>query len=117
MQNQTEELWLTGSSPAELGTGIFVFPQDKSAEFGPATWVQPIKSDMHGPLTKALVSPVIYGECVKRGEKDGVLAYRWVPQSIAPYPVVLAAAQSCSRVPCVRRCASYGCLCVTGECQ
>jgi hypothetical protein len=117
MQNQTEELWLTDSSPAEPGTGVFVFPQDKSTEFGPSSWVQPINSEIHGLLTKALISNIIYGNCAKLGEKDWVLAYRWIPASVAPYPTVLAAAQACTSTRCVRRCASYGCLCISGACK
>ncbi len=117
MQNQTEELWLTDSSPTDSGTGIFIFPQDKNSEFGPSSWGQPINSEVRGLLAKALVSNVTYGDCVKRGEKAWMLAYRWIPESVASYPTVLAAAQACTSTRCVRRCASYGCVCVTGECK
>jgi hypothetical protein len=115
MHNQTEEVSLIDSSTD--GTGVFVFPEGKKSEFGMVNWGQSIKSDRHGRLQKALISSVTYADCVSRGEKDWMLGYKWVPASLAPYDKVVDAARSCSSTRCVRRCASYGCICIAGECK
>jgi hypothetical protein len=117
MKNQTEELWLTDSPAADSGTGIFIFPSTQAVEFGVSNWQQPTISEGHGPLQKALVSDMTYLDCVKRGQKDWILAYKWVPESLAPYVTVMASASSCSPVRCVSRCARYGCVCIDGECK
>jgi hypothetical protein len=117
MDNQTEEIWLTDSAANAQGTGVFVFSQTQSTQFGSSNWEESISSLVHGSLQKALVAKVTYVECVTRGEKAGVGACKWVPEALAPYEAVLAAATSCSPLRCVRRCASYGCVCTGGECK
>jgi hypothetical protein len=113
MQNQTEELWLSG--PANDGTGVFVFPEGR--EFGDADWTQSFKANRYGALQKALVRNISYASCVERGEQNWMLSYKWVPQALASYEVVLAAARGCSGQACVRRCAGFGCLCISGACR
>jgi hypothetical protein len=117
MDNQTEEIWLTDSEASAHGTGVFLFSQTQSTQFGNSDWEQSINSQVHGSLQKALVSKITYVECVSRGEKAGVLACKWVPEALAPYKAVVAAATSCVALRCVRRCASYGCVCTVGECK
>jgi hypothetical protein len=115
MQNQTEELWLSGL-PNE-GTGVFVFSEEQSREFGKADWTQSFKSNRFGSLQKALLRDLSYADCVDRGEQRWMIGYKWVPQALASYEVVLAAAKSCSGQACVRRCAGYGCICISGACR
>ena len=117
MQNQTEEHWLVDSPPGEWGTGVFAFPESQSAEFGTSDWVMSLGPTPSAPSQKALVQNLSYVDCAKRGEQSWMLAYKWVPQSLASYAEVLAAAQSCTPTRCVRRCARYGCLCVAGVCK
>jgi hypothetical protein len=118
MANQTEELWLTDALNNDVGTGVFVFPEQQTAEFGSSTWeTMGIQSQVHGVLHKALVSSITYPDCVKRGERTWMLGYKWVPETVAPYGTVQAAAASCSPTRCVKRCASYGCVCIAGECK
>lgn len=117
MKNQTEELWLTDSSAADLGTGIYIFPSTHAVEFGFSNWQHPTFSQVHGPIHKALVSSMTYLDCVKRTQSDWILAFKWVPESLAPYATVVASAGSCTPIRCVTRCASYGCVCIGGECK
>lgn len=116
MQNQTEELWLSG--PSNDGTGVFVFPEGQTSEFGKSDWTQAFKSNRFGSLEKALVRNLSYADCVDRGERNWMIAYKWVPQNLASYDVVLAAAsKGCTGQACVRRCAGYGCICISGACR
>ena len=115
MQNQTEELWLSGTS--NDGTGVFVFPEDQASEFGKWDWAHTSISNRYGPLQKALISNISYERCVERGEQRWMVGYKWVPQALASFEVVLAAAKSCSGQACVRRCAGYGCICISGACR
>ena len=116
MQNQTEELCV--SEPANDGTGVFVFPEGQTAEFADSDWTQSFKTNRFGPLQKVLVRNIPYADCVERGERNWMIAYKWVPQTLASYEVVLAAAaHGCSGQPCVRRCAAFGCVCISGACR
>jgi len=115
MQNQTEELWLSG--PANEGTGVFVFPEGQTSEFGQSDWTQSFKTNRFGSLQKALVRDLSYADCVDRGERNWMVGYKWVPQALASYDVVLAAAKGCTGQACVRRCAGYGCICISGACR
>jgi hypothetical protein len=115
MQNQTEELWLSG--PSNEGTGLFMFPEGQTSEFGKSDWIESFKSNRFGSLQKALVRNLSYADCVDRGERNWMLSYKWVPQALASYEVVLAATRACSGQPCVRRCAGYGCICISGACR
>src|SRR5215467_4122049 len=105
MSNQTDELWLK-EAVSGLGTGVFVFSDEHAAEFGTSSWTQSATSQVYGSLQKALLSNVTYMQCVQRGEKDWMVAYKWVPESIASYAAVVSAASSCSPMHCVNRCAS-----------
>ena len=115
MQNQTEELWLSGAS--NDGTGVFVFPEEMTSKFGKFDWSDGFRVNRYGALQKALVSNISYERCVERGEQDWMVGYKWVPRALASYEMVLAAAKSCSGQTCVRRCAGYGCICVSGACR
>jgi hypothetical protein len=117
MDNQTDSSWLIGVSNLDLGTGLFVFPSDYVQEFGSSTWSQQSHSAAFGSLTKALVREMNYLTCVEDGRKSFVIAFKWVPQSLASFDVVKSAAGTCGPVLCVRRCAGYGCLCIAGECK
>src|SRR5438067_12457570 len=117
MKNQTEELWLVGISPVQMGTGVFVLFSQNADNFGLTDWSDDFNSDACGSLRKALVQDIGYLDCVQRGSKEGVLAYKWVPVSLASYDVIKTEAKSCTKAYCVKRCAKYGCVCVGGECS
>jgi len=70
-----------------------------------------------GKLKKALLPDLTYVECVTRGAKDWMTAFKWIPESLARFDDVKNSASSCSSVFCVKRCARYGCVCVGGECK
>jgi hypothetical protein len=114
MNNQTEEVWLMGGDIQDTGTGVFIFPQANSATFGLSNWRRPLPD---GSMTKALVKDLTYVDCVARGSHDWILAFKWVPDSLADFSAVSTAAAACGTVRCVRRCAKYGCLCVAGMCK
>jgi hypothetical protein len=114
MQNQTEEIWLSGASSD--GTGVFVFPEGMASEFGKSDWTQSIKANRYGTVQKALVANISYERCAERGEQNWMIGYKWVPRTLASFEMVLAAAKACSGQPCVQRCAAYGCICISGAC-
>ena len=113
MDNQTDELWLIGTS-GRRGTGVFLM---NSLPPGlTVSWSAQAKNFGNEQLTKALIDDVTYQQCVVQGEQDNVSCYKWVPQELAGYPAVQAAAAACQPHECVKRCASYGCLCRNGIC-
>jgi hypothetical protein len=116
MDNQTEELWLVNISQSDTGTGLFVFFSQLDNAFGQIDWCASFDSEIYGPLRKALVEDINYAECVRRGTKEGILAYKWVPGLLASYDSLKSEVTNCDKVYCVKRCARYGCLCVGGEC-
>jgi hypothetical protein len=116
MDNQTEEFWLVGISQAGLGTGLFVFPSSYD-DFGQTNWCKTINSEVYGSIRKALLADINYLDCVKRGSHKEIIAYKWIPLSLASFDTVKAAATACGTVLCVKRCAGYGCACVGGECK
>ena len=117
MDNQTEELWIANIQSTDTGTGLFVFPRSRKNDFGSTDWSLPVDSKVHGLLTKGLVKDTPYTECVQRGTQDWILAFKWIPEHIASFTQVTAAASTCGNLLCVKRCAGYGCACITGECK
>jgi len=117
MDNQTEEFWLVGISKSDKGTGLFVFPSTYADEFGQSSWCRTINSEAYGSIRKALLADINYLECVQQGMKEWVIVFKWIPESLASFDAVKAAAASCGTVLCVKRCAGYGCACVAGECK
>ena len=115
MDNQTEALWLTGVIPSDKGTGIFVFPTSSVGDFGNTDLQTTIPSEGNVPLTKGYVENINYPDCVQRGTKDWVLAFRWVPNSLETFDNLKMA--TCGTVMCVKRCARYGCVCIGSHCR
>src|SRR5205085_1277996 len=98
MDNQTDERWLVGITQSTKGTGIFAFPDHLSGEFSGEIWSE-------------------YLDCVQRGTRDWIIAFKWIPLTVASRDEVIASAASCGTVLCVKRCAGYGCACIGGECK
>lgn len=117
MSNQTDEQWVANISDAELGTGIFVFPKKQVNTFGSSDFEQVLHSKLRGTLTKTLRQKINYLNCVRVGSADWMIAFKWVPQSIADYDQVQATASDCGNVECAGRCAKYACVCIDGECR
>jgi hypothetical protein len=115
MDNQTAEEWVVRITNQDKGTGVFAFAPP--AQLPRLDWALDVKSAVHGPLTKGLLRNISYLNCVDLGSKVGVLAFKWIPDSVADFSSVETKARSCGTVMCVRRCASYGCICVAGECK
>lgn len=116
MDNQTEDLWLVGGTPVDQGTGIYVYLAADAKSFGASDLRQHADSHCYGPIEKAFVKDLQYLDCVARGLKAPVIAFKWVPERLASFQKVHAN-PPCGKEYCVRRCARYGCVCVAGECQ
>lgn len=117
MDNQTEEQWLKGISRSTRGTGVFAFPEQLLGEFGQTDWYTVVDSRVYGSVGKALVSNIKYLDCVMRGSQSWVIAFKWVPETVASFNDVLVSATSCGAGLCAKRCAGYGCECIGGECK
>ena len=117
MKNQTESSWLTGVSPSDPGTGVFVTFADLPPNIGPISWQEQIPSTSLASATKFLLQTITYPECVRKAYEAQVVAFKWVPESLASFDVVKAQAKSCIPVMCVDRCARFGCVCTGGECK
>jgi hypothetical protein len=116
MDNQTDELWVAQTSSSDKGTGVFISGLVHVIDL-PKQTTSDIDSSVHGPLKKALVPDITYPQCVRAGAAEAVIAFSWIPNSLASYQTVQASALTCRAVNCVKRCAGYGCLCVAGECK
>ena len=116
MDNQTEDLGFVGGTPVDKGTGIYVYPSADANTFGTSDFRLHAESRFFGPIEKALVKDLKYLDCVARGMKAPVVAFKWVPERLASFQS-LHAPPLCGKEYCVRRCARYGCVCVAGECQ
>jgi hypothetical protein len=120
MDNQTEEQWLVGISRSAKGTALFAFPDRLSGEFsGLSNVVQTefFDTKVYGRVKKALVSDMEYLDCVELGERDWIIAFKWIPLTVASLSDVIASASACGANLCVKRCAGYGCTCIGGECK
>lgn len=76
--DQTEDEWLWGAGPEDLGTGIFLVPD--------------VKSNESGSVEKVFVPNITYQDYVKR--MNGAVIGKWVPQSISSYKEL--SSSSCS---------------------
>ena len=79
MDNQTEDLWFVGGTPVDKGTGIYVYPSADANTFGTSDFRLHAESRFFGPIEKALVKDLKYLDCVARGMKAPVVAFKWVP--------------------------------------
>ena len=120
MDNQTEEQWLVGITQSTKGTGLFAFPDHLSGEFSNVSnvsWTGFFDTTVYGRVKKAIVSDIEYLDCVALGVKDWMIAFKWIPVTIASLNEVIASATACGTNLCVKRCESYGCQCIGGECK
>jgi hypothetical protein len=120
MDNQTEEQWLVGISRSAKGTGLFAFPDHLSGEFSSMsniTWSEFVDTKVYGTVKKVLVSNIKYLDCVEVGARDWIIAFKWIPLTVASLNDVIASATSCGAKLCVKRCEGYGCTCIGGECK
>ncbi len=119
MDNQTDEIWLTTVQKTDTGTGIFVSPQNFNVAFNETKFSFDLDATAYPQqsLIKILVPDVQYLRCVELGISQNVIAFKWVPESLANFSEIQASAGNCDSVLCVKRCAKYGCLCIGGECQ
>ena len=117
MKNQTEPQWVLSISDSAKGSGLFIFPDSNSGEFSNQTWSCTIQSQPFGRLRKAIVGEIGYLDCVHRGARDWIIAFKWIPATVATLDDTITAATSCGEGFCVHRCEGYGCLCVSGECK
>jgi hypothetical protein len=117
MDNQTDPQWLIGVTKTTKGTGVFAFPDQQADEFGQSSWNTVTDSRPHGLIKKALVADIRYLDCITRANVNWMIAFKWVPETIASFDQVLSSAQSCGARLCVKRCAEFGCQCIAGECK
>jgi hypothetical protein len=117
MDNQTDERWLVGITRSTKGSGLFAFPDHLSGEFSGEIWSEIVDTKVYGRVKKALVPDIEYLDCVQRGTRDWIIAFKWIPLTVASRDEVIASAASCGTVLCVKRCAGYGCACIGGECK
>lgn len=95
MWDQTDRTWLVGVNPdEELGTGLYLVPDPR-----------PNDPDA---VRKVLDQDITYNECRTRGDTSGARAIKWVPHTIASYPMVTSTA--CG-APCQDTCVEFGCVC------
>ncbi|MBI3273583.1 MAG: hypothetical protein HYZ69_00410 [Candidatus Colwellbacteria bacterium] len=80
--NQTKEEWLEKSTVQDLGTGVFLVPDVTSKS---------------GSVKKVFVPDITYTECIQRGQ--AVVAFQWVPHSIAITSYETLAESACSYGP------------------
>lgn len=73
VHDQTDQTWLEGLSPQQLGTGIFLIPDVHSKQFGAAQ--------------RVLVQNITYSDCARRG--ICAMAFKWVPHTVKPYEELL----------------------------
>lgn len=120
MKNQTEERWITNVLDTDAGTGIFLAYKEtplNMVNMGEVNIIDVKSTFMGRSLQKVILFDCLYLDAVKQGNKEEILAFKWIPYHIALPPVVLNQASNCKRVLCVIKCARYGCLCFDGECK
>lgn len=117
MENQTEELWLTDVSSLDKGIGLFLLSSSHKDESIEWTHHIEIQSEIHGSLKKGLIADITYMDCFQKAITQKAIAFKWIPNTISNIKTVMESVSSCSGNLCVKRCASYGCICVGGECK
>lgn len=122
MDNQTEEQWLMYVSAYDRGTGLFASTNLDAVQVAAAP--HPVRTintidalGIPGPISKIIVSEITYQTCVKVGYEKGVIAFKWIPLLMAGEDTVIESTKACGLIQCVKRCAGYGCLCLTGTCK
>jgi hypothetical protein len=91
VQNQTDPDWLSGLSPSDLGTGLFLIPD--------------VHSDRFGAVKKEFVPGITYSECIRRGLF--VIAFKWIPIRVHDFSTLQAQAGHCGQ-PCTCSCVVPG---------
>jgi hypothetical protein len=118
MNNQTQESWLVDISESDFGTGLFLSFTYTPFMQSPSLSMISITSKFNNePLKKIVLPECTYLECIKEGNREGILAFKWIPNKIASEDLVVKQANDCKKVMCVSKCARYGCLCLEGKCR
>jgi hypothetical protein len=101
MRDQTDRDWLKGWKQNDLGTALYLVPED-------------IGKSLRG----SLVQDVTYGEARAIGGMRLAHEMKWIPHSHAGFTDILSRGGACGQ-PCTDSCVELGCLCnqATKRCE
>src|SRR5688500_15567633 len=98
MNNQTQESWLVDVSKSDFGTGLFLSFDYTPFMVRENLSVISITAKFNDePLKKVVLPNCTYLECINEGNREGILAFRWIPNKIAPSDLVINQASDCKK--------------------
>lgn len=109
-KNQTNPEWLTAENLSSKGTGIFLMPTKMPTKMlsRPGYKTRP----RYRNFSKRFIENLTYESVVAYGSRS--LVFKWVPNSVASYQELTN--QPCGQ-PCIKTCATLGCVCKQGKCR
>lgn len=118
MDNQTAPRYLVDFPDGTLGTGIYALREEGLARLREqgyeGTGIRQFRTRLGNSLFKYFVPNISYFNAVDAGNQEFVVAYKWIPNSLAN-PLILQVTK-CAQSPCVRNCEG-ACHCIQNRCE